>query len=238
MKAFVYSLLVLASTAIIAEAADSPLLLHSSRQPGQTDRVTIQLQVGGETKYVEGGKAQHEKMSVVCDLDYFEKTLEIGDETSDVWRSIRDYEKASAKVTVGKDGFQPALQPRHRLVACEVAKQGPILFSPNGNLTRDELGAIDIPINTFLLDRLLPEKPVVVGDQWPHSKALMAALLGLDEVAKCTVESKLKEVNKIRACSRSPAGSRGPCPGCRPRSTSRASIGYYWLRSGLIGWGC
>lgn len=201
MKTIVYSLLVccLASAVIGAEAADSTILLRSARQPGQTDHVTIQVQVGGEMKYAEAGKPQQEKMSVLRELDYFEKTLDIGNETSDVWRSVRDYQKASAKVTVGEDGFQRTLPPQHHLIAAEASKQATTLFSTNGNLTRDELDAIDIQVNTLLLDRLLPEKPVAVGDEWAHSPELMAAMLGLDEVAKCTVQSTLKEVNKSRA---------------------------------------
>jgi hypothetical protein len=45
----------------------------------------------------------------------------------------------------------------------------------------------------------LPEKPVTVGDHWQHSEKLMAAMLGLEEVAKTTVKSTLKEVTPIVA---------------------------------------
>ena len=37
---------------------------------------------------------------------------------------------------------------------------------------------------------------MAVGDRWPHSAELLAALLGLDEVAKTTVQSTLKEVTQ------------------------------------------
>ncbi len=68
------------------------------------------------------------------------------------------------------------------------------MFSPAGSLTREELDAIDIQGNSLVVDRLLPDKPVAVGDNWQHSEQLLAALLGLDEVAKTTVKSTLKEV--------------------------------------------
>ena len=108
----------------------------------------------------------------------------------------RDYQKVSADVKVGDGQFKPTLKPEHHLIAAEAARQMTLLFSPGGNLTRDELDAIDIQANTLLLDRLLPEKAVAVGDQWPHSAELLAALLGLDEVAKTTVHSTLTEVTE------------------------------------------
>jgi hypothetical protein len=111
-----------------------------------------------------------------------------------VWRSIRQYQRAAATVTVGDKRFEPALRPEHCLIACEAGKQAATLFSPAGCLAREELETIDVQGNSFLLDRLLPEKPVAVGDDWPHSEPLMAALLGLDEVVKSTVTSTLKEV--------------------------------------------
>ena len=115
-------------------------------------------------------------MSVLCDLDYVEKTLEAPTGSEAVWRAVRDYQKVSADVKVGDGQFKPTLKPEHRLIAAEAARQTTLLFSPRGNLTRDELDAIDIQANTLLLDRLLPEKAVAVGDRWPHSAELAGGL--------------------------------------------------------------
>jgi hypothetical protein len=199
---FFFGVLAIAITVlptVAADAAKSPFTLRSQRKPGQTDRVVIRLDVGGETKYTDEGKPRREKMSVECDLDYIEKTLEISAAADAVRRSVRDYQKVSATVKVGDGEFKPALQPQHRLIAVEAAKQTALLFSPDGNLTRDELDAIDIQANSLLLDRLLPENPVAVGDRWPHSAELLAAMLDLDEVAKTTVQSTLKEVTSTVA---------------------------------------
>jgi hypothetical protein len=175
------------------------LSLTSQRKPGQTDRVEVHLEVGGETTYTGQGKPQREKMSVVRDLDYVEKTLETPAGPRAVWRSVRDYRKVSADVKVGDGQFKPTLAPEHRLIAVDAAPQTTLLFSPRGSLTRTELDAIHIHANSLLLDRLLPEKPVAIGDRWPHSEQLMAAMLGLDEVAKTTVYSTLKEVTDTLA---------------------------------------
>lgn len=192
------ALLLIISFASPALSADSKTTysLRGERQAGQTDRVVAVLEVGGETKFTDGDKPQREKMSVVCNLDYIEKCLEVSGEANNVVRAVRDYQKVSATVKVGDGQFEPTLKPEHRLIAVEAGKQSATLFSPLGNLTRDELDAIDIQANSLLLDRLLPEKPVAVGDSWPHSEELLAAMLGLDEVAKTTVQSTLKEVKE------------------------------------------
>ncbi len=56
------------------------------------------------------------------------------------------------------------------------------------------MDAIDIPINSLLLDRLLPAGPIAIGQSWSPDKGLMAAMLGLDEIEKSTVQCALKEV--------------------------------------------
>ena len=185
-----------AKSAIAARTPAAAVYFRSQRAPGQTDHVVVRLEVGGETKYTDEGKPKREKMSVLCDLDYVEKTLEAPTGSEAVWRAVREYQKVSADVKVGDGQFKPTLKPEHRLIAVEAGRQTTLLFSPGGSLTRDELDSIDIQANTLLLDRLLPEKAVAVGDRWPHSAELVAALLGLDEVAKTTVQSTLKEVTE------------------------------------------
>lgn len=193
---FGFGLLFLATAVQAVPAADakSAVTLRSERKPGQTDVVVARLEVGGKTQYTDAGKSKREEMSVLCDLDYVEKTLAAPAEADAALRSVREYRKVAAVVKVGEGEFKPALKPEHHLIGVEIAKQTASLFSPQGSLTRDELDAIDVQGNSLLLDRLLPEKAVAVGDRWEHSADLLAAMLGLDEVAKTTVRSTLKEV--------------------------------------------
>jgi hypothetical protein len=184
------------AVAASAVAADGnpTFTFRCQRKPGQTDRVRVLLEVGGETKYVDDGKPKRDKMSVACNLDYVEKTLEAPADADGVCRSLRDYQVVSVVVKVGDGQFEPRLRPDRCLIGAEAAKQTTLLFAPAGCLTRDELDVIDIQGNSLLVDRMLPDKPVSVGDRWEHSEQLMAALLGLDEVAKSSVQSTLKEV--------------------------------------------
>ena len=169
--------------------------LESSRAVGTIDHVVVLLEVGGDVKASEQGKVESDKMSVVCTLDYDERTLEIPNAPGAQLRAIRHYNKADAVIKVGEGGFKPALREERRLVAAEIGEGGKTtLLSPLGTLTRDELDLIDILGNSLLMDRLLPDEPVALGDTWEHSDKLMAALLGLDAVSESTVVSKLTEV--------------------------------------------
>ena len=152
------------------------------------------METGGDTTFEEEGKPQRQKTTIRWDLDYLEKTLDASDEAEGTLRSVRDYQNVSIDVAVGDRQFHPTLKPEHRRIVVEAVGQNETLFSPDGNLTRDELDAVDIQGSSLLLDRLLPRKAVAVGDQWPCSNELMAAFLGLDEVAKNNVECSLKEV--------------------------------------------
>jgi hypothetical protein len=168
--------------------------LRSQRRPGQTDHVVINIKAGGETKFVDQGKPQHEKLSVLCDLEYDEKMREVAAKPDDAWRSVRKYTKATVVNVVGGEEFRPTLRADHRLICAEAGGQTMILFSPAGPLYRTELDLIEVQADSLLLDRLLPEKPAAVGDTWQHSEQLMAAMLGLDESSKTDVQSRLREV--------------------------------------------
>jgi len=219
-------------------AAGTTCRLQTTRKPGDVDRVVVVLEVGGNTTSQFDGKEQQAKMSVVCNLAYHEKTLDLPARPGDgKLRSVRYYDKAKAAIKVGKDTLTPTLRPQRRLIAIELQsqEQETALFSPNGPLSRAELALLDIQGNTLLLDRLLPEKAVAVGDEWTHSKDLVAALFGPDTVAQCDVKSALTEVTDQVARMEITGRLKGTYLGA---ATQMAFKGRYRFdrRSGRIDW--
>lgn len=195
------TLVVLAIWVSSAEAARAKqtYLLRSQRKPGDKDRIVALLEVGGEVKEVVDGKVQGMKMSVDCNFSYDERTLEAPTASVDRLRSARYYDKLDAVITVEDEAIKPVLRPQRRLIGVEIAPPKTTLFSPHGMLTRDELDLIDVLANSLLLDRLLPEKEVAVGESWKHPDELVVALLGLDAARECEVQSVLKEVTETVA---------------------------------------
>jgi hypothetical protein len=194
------SLLILLSNIAIA-AEPATYTFPNGRRAGQIDRVECQLEVGGEFKHLDDpAKKEHvNKMVVDCKLDYDEKLLELASDLKGATRSVRYYEKAEGVVKNGDEGLKPALRAERKLIGAEVGGEAPVLFSPKGTLNEDDLEVILILGNSLLLDRLLPEKPVAIGDSWKHSEQFMAQFLNLDEVGQSDVQSTLKEVTDTLA---------------------------------------
>ncbi len=164
------------------------------RQPGQIDRVKVEWKVGGEVIDIVDKKEHREKLSVQCNLDYEEKTLQVSTSPQGLSSYLRYYNRAEAAEQVGEHGFNLVLRPERNLIAAQISSQKSLLFSPSGCLTKKELDLIDVHGNSLLLDRFLPDKPVAVGDAWQPSQELMTQLLGLDEVGQSDVKCELKEI--------------------------------------------
>ena len=196
------SVLAAAAPAISADAAKPTFTLRSRRAAGQTDRVAVLMEVGGEFKERAEGKQQRTPMSGVDKLTYQEMTLEAG---RDRLRAVRYYEKAESAVKFKDDALNSSLSPQRRLVGVAVdppadtprppaAALHTTLFALRGPLRREELEVIDVLGNSLLLDDLLPDGPTAVGQTWKPADKVVAALLGLDAASRCDVQCTLKEV--------------------------------------------
>ena len=194
MKKTLFNLLCLALLAHFANftaLAGEEYALKSSREAGQIDRVNVLMEVGGELKEVAGGQEKHVAMSGVDKLTYHEMMLET--EVAKP-RSVRYYDKAESSVRFKDGAHTPSFGDRHRLVGVAVDLPSAQLFALREPMSRDELEVIDILGNSLLLDNLLPEQAVAVGDTWKPAGKVMAAFLGLDSATKCDVECTLREV--------------------------------------------
>jgi hypothetical protein len=137
-------------------------------------------------------------MSVSAKLLYDERRLDDhGPNTPGKRRlaAVRYYEKAGATIKVDQSGVEPKLPDERRLIVVEQADPRPVLSSPAGPLERDHLDLIDVLGNSYVVDQLLPTEPVADGDTWNSDAPVMGALLALDSVAACEVQSVLEESN-------------------------------------------
>lgn len=197
--AIAYTLLIATFTNLPLQAGtrQPTYTLQSQRSPGQTDKVTVLMEVSGEFKdRPAAGKDKEERVAMngTCRLSYWEKTLAA---KADSRRSVRYYETARADVKFKDGAHQPSLSAERRLIGAAVDESsGATLFSLGDPLSRDELELIDMIGNSLVLDDLLPSRPVTVGDTWKPSDKTVAMLLGLDEVTRCQVQCSLKEAAK------------------------------------------
>jgi hypothetical protein len=185
-----------ATTAVNNEAKPT-YELRSRRAPGALDRVEVLLEVGGNVRIADvhatTDKPSLEKISTVAKFAYDEKTLAVAEQPGSL-RSIRHYDQGEAVIKVGDTGLKPELRKSRRLIGVDVSGAKIAMFSPEGPLTGDELQLIDFPGNSLIVDRLLPDHPVAIGDSWKQPESVVAALCGLEVVAQSDVRSMLKDV--------------------------------------------
>jgi hypothetical protein len=68
-----------------------------------------------------------------------------------------------------------------------------------GFLSREELDLLETPFDPLLLDHLLPDQPVAIGDSWTVAADAVAGLLAVDTVESGGLDAKLIEVVDGRA---------------------------------------
>jgi hypothetical protein len=176
-----------------ASAAQS-VFATPRRKIGDSAKVDVLLEVGGDLNLKDEGKAKTLKMSVVGRMGYIERLIE-SDEAQTAQLAARRYELADAVIKIEKGSNKPALRNERRLIGVSANAQEAILFSPEGALTRDELDLIEVPGNSAIVDRLLPGRELKVGDRWQHANELLAQLLVIDAVNASEVFSELKEID-------------------------------------------
>jgi hypothetical protein len=152
-------------------------------------RVNVEVQVKGFLLYEPSGKpVQQLPILAKGHLDYEERVSEA--------LIVRYYHNAEASIGVAEGVVSPSLDVRRRLIGVDLATMRPVLFSPNGPLTRSELDLVDVQGNSALLDRLLPGRKVAIGEKWAIAADSLAALLSLDAAYQADVAASLVSVDK------------------------------------------
>ena len=204
-KTRAFCLLVVVGTAVQnAGAANDVIDLSPEFQPNGLSKVSVDLEAGGSTLVrVENeatgaaGTEQRLPMSVSAKLEYMERRLGGTEQTKNINTpiAVRHYVAGEAVIKVDQSGAEPRLPDDRRLIVVENGGVRPNMYCPHGTLTREQLDLVDTVGNSCVIDGLLPEKPVTDGEAWPSDAAVIGALLTLDSVAVCEVQSVLEEFN-------------------------------------------
>lgn len=177
-----------------SEVAAGNFDLSLDWKPGQSQHVSLELEVGGHLIVTGDKKPQKLPMSVVAKLNY-DETLLLSEYTGGrKLRSARQYDKAEAVIRVDKGGVTPKLPEFEQRLIVDIEKGHATIFNPAEPLTRDELDLIDVFGNSLALSEILPAEPVKIGQHWKVSTEAITALLGLDAIASCEIDSELTGV--------------------------------------------
>lgn len=186
--------------------ATQPIDLTPDYKTTPLTHVTIELDAGGHSLIREPGgdtkdtaKAEPQKIpcSVSAKLAYDELRLADSEKSeSGTPLALRYYDNTEAILKVGQSGSSPKLPDDRRLIVLEQADQRPLLRCAAAPLDREQLDLVDVVGDSFSADRLLPAKTVAEGESWKNDASVMSALLTLDTVAVCEVQSILDSSNE------------------------------------------
>ena len=101
-----------------------------------------------------------------------------------------------------------------------------VLFSPLGPLDHDELDLIAVPANSALIDVLLPNRTVAVGETWKLDTDWLAPVLGLDTVDQSNIVCKLDRVEKNLAIIHAQGVAAGSADGVSSQMTVAAKFSF------------
>ena len=192
MRAFVFLsslLLVLGWFCGASPVLATGYLLKPSLRTDATTTVSIDLEMGGELLSHEEGEFESQPVSVAGKVLYHERLIEWSPKATQLARSVRQYEGASATIKVEQEGVQRTLPTERRALAVEIRDGYVAIDSLTEPLTREQWDLVNVVGNSLAIDRLLPGKEIAEGEGWDHDKAAIGPLLGMDHVAVCEVRS-------------------------------------------------
>ena len=208
------------------EKAAEQFDLTPAVKSGDVSQVTVKLEAGGELIVADTeGKEQRLPMSVAADLAYAEQIVHWSAAADERAVSLRRYKTADATLKSDKQGTRRTLPGDARDLTAVLAGEQFVVNRAAGEtpLTREQVDLLDVTGNTLALDRLLPGRPLAVGDNWDHDPETLAALLGLDHVGVCEVNSVVTGVENSQVQLRLAGTVRGTVAGAATEIELRAA---------------
>lgn len=161
-------LVTLFAAAADAPAADTPAsaVLAEEVKAGDCFRVELALTVEGKLKVERDGKLDPLALRSKA-AHLFTERVEATDGRGGIAKTVRAYTTAASDSEVGTERTKRELAADRRFVVAKRTADGPLCYSPDGPLAREELELVAEHFDTLVLPALLPGKEVKVGDTWP-----------------------------------------------------------------------
>src|SRR5215471_16217432 len=131
-------------------------LLSEVPQAGDCCRVQIEMSLTGEMRVNRDGKPVPLTLTSKAKHDFRERALVVTP-VGLVEKSARVYDAAQASIGVGRSLSEKTLRADRRLIVAQRHLEQPLVYSPAGSLTLDELNALE-HFDTLDLAGLLPGK--------------------------------------------------------------------------------
>jgi hypothetical protein len=167
--------------------------INETAQAGDCFHVRLDLKLSGELRVYKGGEPLPLKLEAVAAHEYPERVLSAG-AAGLPEKAARHYETARATITVAGEKSERTLRPDRRLIVAQRYKDQPLVYSPAGALTRDELDLTASHFDSLCVTGLLPVKPVALGETWKVPSGVVQAACNFEGLADHDLTGKLEEV--------------------------------------------
>ena len=168
--------------------------LFSGKRKGSCDVVEVSLEGAGDLLQTNAsGQYERSAIEFIAGFKY--------EERYDVYspngpaRSIRQYEQAGMKRKIGASITRPLLDSSRKNIVTTFDGKKITTYSPAGPLKAEQWALLnEVPFCSTILERLLPEKEVKLGETWRVSNDILVALLGVDAVENNTLQLTLTSI--------------------------------------------
>jgi hypothetical protein len=151
-------------------------------------------------------------MTVESRLDFDERPRRFDDSGRLVesWRWVR---QAAVAIRGEVRPLTTLLRPEVSTLAVRLRQGQPVVTSPGGPLTRQELDVVQGPVDPLVWPLLLSTKAVGVGETWALSPEVARSVSDYDALASQTLRAKLESMDEATATIRVGGEVRGACRG-------------------------
>lgn len=189
-------LLLVVSPGRAAEKLD----LSESASDSRPFEVSIQMELDGQVQAVlSESKTVAMKLTGNAQLKFDERRLpSLGRDAAD-FRSLRQYSLATFHSQVAEQVSDVKLRSGLYRIVAEGQADGMRMYSPQGQLTYEELELIRPPVDSLTAIALLPSDRVDVGEKWETPRWALQFLTNMEAVEKHSLTCKLDSVDDDKA---------------------------------------
>jgi hypothetical protein len=199
-------------------------LLNEVPQAGDCLRVQIEMSLSGEMRVTREGKPVPISLVSKAKHDFCERAL-IVTAAGFVEKSARLYDSVQASIGIGRSLSEKTLRPERRLMVAQRHLEQPLVYSPAGPLTLDELNALE-HFDTLNLTGLLSGKEVAVGDSWKVGNTTVQALCDFEGLSDQNLTGTLAGIDDNVAHVTITGSANGIDKGAQVKMTVQAE---YWF---------
>lgn len=169
--------------------------LETVRKIDSIDLVEVLLEVNGMVVPQESPGQQKEKIDILAGFRYEERTEEYAFGERPQLSSIRLFEHAGMKRTFRDSTNRSLLDASRKYIIVKFDGKKMVRFSPEGPLQYEQSLLLDeLPCDTLLLDQLVPNRLVHLGEEWTVADEVLKAFLGMEAIEKNTLRLVLSAI--------------------------------------------